>query len=94
MRCSNYIIPHYEAPPFIADATISEHATSTCDIGAIGEDTIGGYYRKITGFAEFDGAGVPFCAEAWAAARAAREGRRNLFRLSPPLESLAGLGTD
>ena len=47
---------------------IAQHPAARSDIGEIGEEAIGGHYRKVTGQAVIDGATVPFCVEAWVTA--------------------------
>jgi len=52
---------------------IAQHPAACSNIGEIGEEPIGGHYRKVTGQTVIDGATIPFCIEAWVTAKAVDE---------------------
>jgi hypothetical protein len=63
---------------------IAQHPAARSDIGEIGEEAIGGHYRKVTGQAVIDGATVPFCVEAWVTAETV-EKDEDTFTATHPL---------
>ena len=52
---------------------IAQHSARGGNVGEIGEEVIGGHYRKVTGQTVIDGATIPFCIEAWVTAKAVDE---------------------
>jgi hypothetical protein len=64
---------------------IAEHASAPCDVGEIGREPLGGYYRKVTGVAEIDGAKIPYCVEVSVEAEAAEKNEDVGYTFSPYL---------
>jgi hypothetical protein len=58
---------------------LAKHHNGKVEIGRLGENAFGGYYRAVTGTADFDGAKVPFTVEAFVTAKAADKGDGTAF---------------
>jgi hypothetical protein len=67
-----------------AASFITEHsAKKRVEIGYLGEDALGGCYRKINGEVPLDGAMIPFCIEAWVGAKRAAKDDDTDFTVHP-----------
>jgi hypothetical protein len=73
------------------EAFIAKHRDGKVDIGRIGENAFRGFYRAVTGTAEFDGAEVPFTVEAWVTAEAADKGEDTHYWTNPYLNGSLSL---
>jgi len=57
--------------------------TKHVSIGSIGEEFLGGYYRKVEDEATIEGAGIPVCVEAWIDCKHAEKDSRTWDTFSP-----------
>src|SRR5262249_18366779 len=70
---------------------LAQEGSSAVDIGALGEDAFDGYYRRVRGLAEVNGARIPFCVECWAEAESIEKGEDTSRSLYPLINRTTAL---